>query len=216
MYSTETTITSARLAPRLPNPVVESASVDYRAVSQLIVVSADGWGTNEVTVTTHRRVDDAWHVDGPGVTPGFIGPKGFTSHPSELDWHTPVGSYAITDMWGHLPDPGCLFPYRQVHDGEWWVDDPNSPLYNTWQSGPSDGRWESAEWLAMYPLAFVFDFNQSPVVPHRNSAIFFHEGDGPTAGCIAVPRPHLIEIMRWLDPALQPRIILGVNATVPD
>jgi L,D-peptidoglycan transpeptidase YkuD (ErfK/YbiS/YcfS/YnhG family) len=49
--------------------------------------------------------------------------------------------------------------------------------------------------------------------PGLGSAIFLHvSSGGPTAGCVALPAGQLVEVLRWLDPALAPRIALGVAA----
>jgi hypothetical protein len=49
----------------------------------------------------------------------------------------------------------------------------------------------------------------------RGSAIFLHvNGAGSTAGCVSVTRPHLIGILRWLNPAARPRIVLAPLADI--
>jgi L,D-peptidoglycan transpeptidase YkuD (ErfK/YbiS/YcfS/YnhG family) len=36
-------------------------------------------------------------------------------------------------------------------------------------------------------------------------------GGAPTAGCVSIPADQLVRIMRWLDPAKHPRILIGVS-----
>lgn len=92
------------------------------------------------------------------------------------------------------------------------MDDPDSPLYNRWvESG--DIKWKSAERLADYPQAYkyavVINYNMSPTVPGKGSAIFLHCMTGSyTAGCVAVPENDMALILKWLDPAKAPVIII--------
>ena len=49
--------------------------------------------------------------------------------------------------------------------------------------------------------------------PGLGSAIFLHINIGmPTAGCVTLPAGELLEILRWLNPAASPRIVMGVGA----
>ena len=32
-----------------------------------------------------------------------------------------------------------------------------------------------------------------------------------TTGCISIPKPELVSIMRWLNPAAHPRILVGTS-----
>jgi L,D-peptidoglycan transpeptidase YkuD (ErfK/YbiS/YcfS/YnhG family) len=51
--------------------------------------------------------------------------------------------------------------------------------------------------------------------PGLGSAIFLHVSTGgPTAGCVSVTQDQLLSLLRWLDPARQPRIIMGTLASV--
>ena len=63
-----------------------------------------------------------------------------------------------------------------------------------------------------YRHAVVIDYNRSPVVPGRGSAIFLHVwNENPTSGCVAIDLDRLVEIMRWLDPAKHPKIAIGTD-----
>ena len=104
-----------------------------------------------------------------------------------------------------------------MHDQDYWVGDSSSPYYNTWQSGPPNGRFGYAEKLWTMPESYrhavVIDYNRSPVVPGRGSAIFLHVwNENPTSGCVAIDLDRLVEIMRWLDPAKHPKIAIGTDA----
>ena len=58
-------------------------------------------------------------------------------------------------------------------------------------------------------LAFI-RFNTDPVVPGRGSGIFLHVSSGrPTLGCVALPLPNLLTILRRLRPELKPSIAIG-------
>ncbi len=181
---------------------------------QVLVVSAAAQGTSRAMLTGYGWVDGRWVVEIGPVTAN-LGGNGFTVTPHEADGFTPAGEYSVTTIFGAAADPGTSFAYRRATSDDHWVDDPTSAVYNTWQIGPSGGRWRSAETLSGYEYAIAFDFNQQPVVPDANSAIFLHEGGGATPGCIVVGRSTLVDIMRWLDPAARPRIVLGVDATLP-
>jgi L,D-peptidoglycan transpeptidase YkuD (ErfK/YbiS/YcfS/YnhG family) len=37
---------------------------------------------------------------------------------------------------------------------------------------------------------------------------------GSTAGCVALPQDQLVGVLRWLDPAQQPRIVMGIREVV--
>jgi L,D-peptidoglycan transpeptidase YkuD (ErfK/YbiS/YcfS/YnhG family) len=106
-----------------------------------------------------------------------------------------------------------------VHDLDYWVTDSSSSFYNTWQSGPPAGRWDSAEALwtltQAYHHAVVIDYNRDPIVPGRGSAMFLHvRNENPTSGCVAIDLDRLVEIMRWLDPAKVPKIAIGTDGSL--
>jgi L,D-peptidoglycan transpeptidase YkuD (ErfK/YbiS/YcfS/YnhG family) len=99
------------------------------------------------------------------------------------------------------------------------VTDSSSPYYNTWQSGPPEGRWTQAEALwtltQAYRHAVVIDYNRDPVVLGLGSAMFLHvRNENPTSGCVAIDLDRLVEIMRWLDPAKGPKIAIGTDASL--
>ena len=66
----------------------------------------------------------------------------------------------------------------------------------------------------LYQLGVVVGYNTDPVIAGRGSAIFMHVWKGPgqsTSGCVAMALSDLERVVGWLDPARQPRIIIGVR-----
>ena len=77
-----------------------------------------------------------------------------------------------------------------ISQDDGWCDDPNSIYYNQLIRFPFK---ESAEHLYraddIYDIVCVLNYNTSPVVPNKGSAIFLHAAHFDyrrTAGCIAI------------------------------
>ena len=141
---------------------------------------------------------------------------------TEGDGTTPEGLYGIgPTMYGTDPDPGTQFAYHQLVCGDWWDEDPASPTYNTFQhvacgatppfGGDSEALWTEGN---AYPSFAVIDFNTPPAGPY-GSAIFLHADIGaPTDGCVSLPLSDLDAVLRWLNPALHPVIVMGPDAVI--
>jgi L,D-peptidoglycan transpeptidase YkuD (ErfK/YbiS/YcfS/YnhG family) len=73
------------------------------------------------------------------------------------------------------------------------------------------GLWQEKR---AYRHFAVIEFNMRPVVPGRGSGIFLHAQTGnSTNGCVSLPADKLVTVLRWLDPAKQPRIAIGTSLT---
>jgi L,D-peptidoglycan transpeptidase YkuD (ErfK/YbiS/YcfS/YnhG family) len=132
---------------------------------------------------------------------------------------TPAGSFGLTQAFGNNADPGTALPYFRTTNTDWWSSDTSRPsTYNTHQicskancsfnTGASENLYQAGY---VYGYAVVIDYNRFPVVNGKGSAFFLHvTNNSPTAGCVAIPGDSLARIMRWLDPAQHPRILMGV------
>jgi L,D-peptidoglycan transpeptidase YkuD (ErfK/YbiS/YcfS/YnhG family) len=184
---------------------------------QLVTVEATGFGTNEATVELWQRKGGCWGSAG-GPWPSLIGDNGFSNHHREGDGTTPTGIYRLgRTVYGNDPNPGYRGPYHRLVCGDWWDEDPVSPLYNTFQhiqcghnppfGGSSEPLWTETTY---YPSLAVVDYNVHPVVAYAGSAIFVHADTGaPTTGCVSVPINDLDEFLRWLDPSMSPTIVMA-------
>jgi L,D-peptidoglycan transpeptidase YkuD (ErfK/YbiS/YcfS/YnhG family) len=149
--------------------------------------------------------------------PARVGANGTTGAPREGKNATPRGTYTLREAFGIQPEPsGVTMPYRRAWAKHWWVSDPASRYYNTWQVGPPNGRWnprygeQLKRYRPAYDHAVVIDFNRRPVVRGQGSAIFLHVGTGgATAGCVSVSRQRMLQLLRHLKPSLRPRIAIA-------
>jgi L,D-peptidoglycan transpeptidase YkuD (ErfK/YbiS/YcfS/YnhG family) len=195
-----------------PDPWLEQAG----DAGQAIVVTAHAYGSTTATFSAYERDGTRWRaVLGPWVA--RIGNKGFAppGEKVEGDGRTPSGVYGFGFFFGVAPDPGVRFEYRQVPDDSIvWDEDPASPTYNLWIDLDDFGGGRDPE--GMYPpVAYrqgaVIAYNTART-PGLGSGIFLHVStERPTAGCVSLPVGQLVQVLRWLDPARSPRIIMGVR-----
>ncbi len=187
---------------------------------QVVTVVAGAESDTRGTVRAWRRVAGGWRPVGPPV-PAWLGSDGMTPHPSESLSAVPMGSFTLTRAFGHDPNPGIALPYRQTTPADWWISEPGS-YYNTeqhcagrcpfTQGSPNEHLYYETPY---YDYAAVIDYNtaNSPtgVRQGAGSAFFFHVAVGaPTQGCVAVDQTQLVRILRWLEPAAHPRILIGL------
>ena len=177
---------------------------------QAVVVTADGYGSTTATLTTWQRAGGGWEpVDGPW--PAWVGYAGFAppDEKREGDGRTPSGTFGFDFLFGVEPDPGVAMPYRRVTGPSIvWDDVPSSPSYNQWVDG---GTGEAMYVTPVYDYGAVIAYNTAARTPGLGSAIFLHVSKGaPTAGCVSLPVDRLLAVLRWLDPARSPVIVMGV------
>jgi L,D-peptidoglycan transpeptidase YkuD (ErfK/YbiS/YcfS/YnhG family) len=181
---------------------------------QAIVVTTNGFGRVSSTITTFEKTNEKW-IQVASFS-GNIGKNGFVYNKVEGDGHSPIGIFTLGTAFGKYSNPSTKMNYRKSTANDFWVDDSNSPLYNTWQKGPVSGRWTSAEnmYISAYNYGFVINYNTSKRIPGKGSAIFFHVGSGKTAGCTSTSQNNVISILKWLNPSKAPIIIEGPMSEV--
>lgn len=152
-----------------------------------------------------------------GPVAGYVGTDG-VGRASEYRAKTPRGVFTISEAFGRRANPGTQLPYSRVGSSDWWVSDVSSPLYNTLQtcragSCPfSTSASEQLGAISLYDYALVIDYNRSPVVAGAGSAFFMHISEGmPTQGCVSLPRKAIKQLLRWVKPARDPVISIGIG-----
>lgn len=203
-----------------PSPI-PGVGTPPRDVHQVVTVEAPSMTSTVASVSLWSRIGTCFvRVDGPWAS--SIGRSGLSSHKVEGDGTTPVGEYSIGPvMYGIAPNPGVAYQYHRLVCGDWWDEAPSSPMYNHFVhvpcgTAPPFGGDSEALWrvVPQYNYFAVVDYNASPIVPGRGSAIFVHETTGvPTAGCVALRTGALLTLLRWLRPVDHPMIVIGVEAS---
>lgn len=129
----------------------------------------------------------------------------------EGDGCTPIGTYPLREVWyraDRLSAPRTALPLRVITPADCWCDDPTHPQYNQHCVQSTLPASASCERLwredGAYDVLVVIGYNDAPALPHKGSAIFIHceHDDGrATAGCIALPKQALLEVVETLTPA---------------
>jgi L,D-peptidoglycan transpeptidase YkuD (ErfK/YbiS/YcfS/YnhG family) len=182
---------------------------------QLITVIAATPSATYATLTAYRisgghrvRIFGPWtaRVGESGVAPPGAKREG--------DGRTPSGTFGFSFFFGVLANPGFAFPFRHAYRYDYWDDDPASPLYNEWVDARRQDpgvRPEPMHQVPAYDYAAVITYNADRT-PGLGSAIFLHAGTGSaTLGCVSLPLPRLLAILRWLRPGERPRITIAAR-----
>ena len=212
--STEPTQIVESLQPTELTEVLEKAGYTYNELSdtrQLIVITGDN---GDYTIQCYDFNSGVWqknHI----ASGAFVGKNGTIApdKKTEGDYYTPQGLYDVGFAFGTNKNPGTAMEYRDVYEGIYWVDDPDSEFYNKWVDGNAqDIEWDSAEkmWTySEYAYGMVIEYNTDPVVKGKGSAIFLHIVDYKyTAGCIASDEETIVSVLKWMKPESNPQILI--------
>ena len=153
---------------------------------------------------------------------GVIGKNGFAppGEKREGDGRTPSGIFPLGTVFGYEPSFSTRMPYRQATVDDLWVDDVHADDYNRWvKSGATNAS--SFERMrredGLYKYGIVVEYNMNPVIKGFGSAIFIHLWKGPrqpTEGCIALSEENLVRVIKWLDPAARPLVVMGTKEMI--
>lgn len=175
---------------------------EKKKATQLFVVA--GVGKTTAYVSMHEKTaDGSWRQI--ISTPGYIGKHGL-GKTREGDGKTPVGTFRFNAAFGIADDPGCkAFTYKKVDENDYWSGDARKDhQYNKLvdiRNYPDLNKADSEhliDYLFPYQYAMNISYNEDGT-PGRGSAIFLHcLGDQRpyTGGCVAIPRNHMITVLR--------------------
>lgn len=186
------------------------------AGDQLLLVVAETPDTSLARLHILERTATGWAPRLAPVT-AMIGQSGIAprGEKREGDGRVPAGVFPLEFAFGYGAAIDSRMPYRQATEDDIWVDDVNSPDYNTWVKR-SESSAASFEVMKRqdnrYRYGIVIGYNRNPVVKGLGSAIFLHvwlQNGMTTSGCVAVDENELIKILAWLDPAKKPQILIA-------
>jgi L,D-peptidoglycan transpeptidase YkuD (ErfK/YbiS/YcfS/YnhG family) len=222
-------------ASAAPNEFDPSLLVGFEDSSQVVVVTAKNSRTSYATVRAYERRSDGTWRSVLGATPARLGYSGMVqaSDRRQGTGKTPIGAFPIVTTFGRLANPGTEMPYVKFDRNDAWTYNPRSPsTYNLFQtanrSWRSFGDYVEQLWSygGQYNYVAVMDYNlpkgeirtgpdgvrraANPANTRKGGGIFLHVSNGkPTAGCIAIPQAQMAKVMRWLDPAKQPIVVVA-------
>ncbi|MFG3268630.1 MULTISPECIES: L,D-transpeptidase family protein [Streptomyces] len=199
---------AARTVPRqLPGLGPKTRSAVPAAARQVVVVTGRGPDSPLSEVVLHRRTGTGWQP-GP-VWPAHNALRGWTDHHRAGDLRTPIGVYGLSDAGGRLPDPGTRLPYDRSTGGF---------------RSPGTG-FEGESLAGSFDHVIAIDYNREPgtspldwtrpLGAGRGGGIWIHvDHGGPTHGCVSIAERHMKDLLRALDPALHPVVVMGDHASL--
>jgi L,D-peptidoglycan transpeptidase YkuD (ErfK/YbiS/YcfS/YnhG family) len=204
----EKSATTARpgVLPRLPGLGPKTLAAVPADARQVVLVTGSGRDSSTSKVVLYQRVDGGWR---PGaVWAAHNADKGWTDHHEAGDLRSPIGVFGLSDAGGLLADPGSRLPYDR--SGAFTVN----------------GTGFDGESLAgSFDYVIAINYNRQPGTSPldgtrplggaRGGGIWLHvDHGGPTHGCVSISRTHMKQLLRALDPASHPVVVMGDAASL--
>ncbi|MDI5962620.1 hypothetical protein POF50_007810 [Streptomyces sp. SL13] len=169
---------------------------------QALVVAGDS-SHSDVAVATlwTRDARGHWH---PGAAwPAHNALRGWDTDHQEGDLHSPIGVYTLSAAGGLYANPGSRMPYD------------HSTAFRAVGTG-----FEGEPLTDAFDYVVAIDYNRvpgsspldprAPLGPRRGQGIWVHvDHGGPTHGCVTLSKPHMVELLKALNPAAHPVIVMG-------
>ncbi|MEE1938174.1 L,D-transpeptidase family protein [Streptomyces sp. TRM 70361] len=195
-----------RLHRQLPGLGPKTLAQVPAATRQAVVVTGEDRDSPKATVVLYERTAGGWRAG--SEWPAHNALKGWTDDHRLGDLRSPIGVFTLSDAGGRLPDPGTELPYDR--SGAFTID----------------GTGFEGEPLAgSFDYVVAIDYNRAPgtspldwtrpLGAHKGGGIWIHvDHEGPTKGCVTLAKPHMKELLRALDPDLNPVVVMGDAASL--
>ena len=155
-----------------------------------------------------------WLTAGPLTIPVALGRGGIRANKREGDGGTPKGQFRPRQLWWRADRhrrPQTHLPVRAIAPTDAWCEDPADRHYNRpVRRGEGQGGDRLTRADHLYDFIVEIDHNTRPRIPGRGSAVFLHlacDNFGPTAGCVAMTRAAMLQLLRRLGP--RTKIMIG-------
>ncbi|MDX6346092.1 MAG: hypothetical protein QOF84_882 [Streptomyces sp.] len=166
---------------------------------QVVAVYGESTTSADSTIALFTRHGDTWTRE--RTWPGHNGKRGWTTDHHEGDNKSPVGVFTLTDAGGVLADPGSKLPYHR------------SAGFKAPRS------WAKSHWHD-FDLVVAINYNRvkgtSPLDPTRpqgqskGGSIWLHMDHGSgTSACVGQSKADMEYLLRTLDPAAHPVVVMG-------
>ncbi|GGS09030.1 lipoprotein [Streptomyces humidus] len=198
---------SAEAAPReIPGLGPRTRAAVPPNARQVVVVSGRDRNSPLSSVVLYRRTGSDWQPGASWAAHNAL--RGWSDRHMGGDLRSPVGVYGLTDAGGLLADPGTKLPYDR------------GPAFRSPGTGfegePLDGSFDYVVAINYNrkPGTSPLDWTR-PLGASRGGGIWFHvDHGGPTHGCVSLAEEHMKELLRTLDPALHPVVVMGDHASL--
>ena len=196
---------------------------------QLVIVIVPEQNANQGELFKFEQTQGKWEQVGPAhaITIGRNGvawsdseyaPKGATLK-VEGDKRSPAGIFALSQTFGRstTEEAGQLsMPYEKIGPNAQCIEDRNSAFYNqiVFDNTKVEADWKQDDRMLredeLYDWGVFVEVNEQKV-PGKGSCIFIHiwrGSDKPTAGCTAMSKTNLSDLVHWLDATKKPHLVL--------
>ena len=189
-------------------------------IKQLLVVYNESPEDHQAVLAAMEKTDKGWQEVIKAI-PAGVGRNGFAKPGKKVegDGKSPTGLYRLGSLFSYKKLVETNMPYFQTTKEDKWIDDPESVDYNRHVSGETKAK--SYEKLKLdndlYKYCMVIEYNTNPIVKGKGSAIFLHLSEDPpgaTSGCVAITENNMEWILKWMNPELNPSIIMGNKQTL--
>ncbi|GAA2402921.1 lipoprotein [Streptomyces glaucosporus] len=169
------------------------------ATRQVVAVHGEDEDSAEAEVVLYTRHGDTWSRE--RRWPAHNGKRGWTRDHRENDKRSPVGVFTLSDAGGVLPDPGTKLPYTRS------------------DAFAAPRHWPRTHWHD-FDHVIAIDYNRvrgtppndptRPLGREKGGSIWLHMDHGSgTSGCVSVSRAAMEHLLRTLDPAQHPVVVMG-------
>lgn len=174
--------------------------------TQVVEVVGAGADLPTATVVVYQRTAAGWQA-GPDW-PAHNAVHGWTADKHQGDLRTPIGVFSLTDAGGLLPDPGSKLPYYRSSaftiGGRGFDGEPLAGSFDYVIAINYNRKAGVSPLDDTYPLGYA-----------KGGGVWFHvDHGGPTHGCVSIPRADMISLLRLLDPAQDPVVVMGDAAAL--
>ncbi|MDI5962914.1 L,D-transpeptidase family protein [Streptomyces sp. SL13] len=195
------------LPARLPGVGPRTLAEVPADASQVVEVTGDGRNSPTAAVVLYQRTAAGWKAGATWQAHNAL--HGWSAHHTQDDLRSPIGVFGLTDAGGRLPDPGTKLPYDQSAS-----------------AFAESGTGFNGESLATaFDYVVAINYNRKPgtspldwtrpMGASRGGGIWFHvDHGGPTHGCVSISRAHMKDLLRTLDPADHPVVVMGDAASL--
>ncbi|ANP51375.1 hypothetical protein AVL59_18710 [Streptomyces griseochromogenes] len=167
---------------------------------QAVVVYGERWDSPDSLAVLYQRRSSTW--ERTASWPAHNGRLGWTTDHHMDDERSPVGVFTLTDAGGTLEDPGSRLEY-------WQDDNAYAAMLNPDEAHAHDFDYVIAIDYNRLKSAPPFDWSRPDGV-EKGGGIWLHtdHGDG-TSACVTVPETGMKILLRVLDPAQHPVVVMG-------